>query len=150
LSLPRVIPDRALLETQALVTLAGRATDEILGNGPSAGAAEDLREATRIMAAVHGSFGLGQNLVHRVDPGEAEKWVRYDAKAAALIEDDLRRLMRRATVLVSRLGPAIREVAAALLARRTLTGEEVTHLAGHPLPAALPPLAEPPTGPRPD
>jgi ATP-dependent Zn protease len=123
-----------------LVTLAGRATDEILGNGASAGAAEDLREATRIMAAIHGSFGLGESLVHRVNPAEAETWVQFDAKAAALVEDDLRRLMRRATTLVRRFAPAIREVAAALISRRMLTGEDVVQIAGRPLLSKVPPL----------
>jgi cell division protease FtsH len=139
----RVVPrsfmaDRAALEAQVVVILAGRAADELHG-APTAGAFADLHEATRLITAIHASFGLGASLAHRVMPEDAEKLLRFDPKLAAVVEGDLRRLMARAAALVQAHEKVIRDVAAALVARRTLVGEEVAEImARHRACASLP------------
>lgn len=51
--------------------LAGRSADELLGSGASAGAEQDLRNATHLLASAHAAWGLGSYLSDRtgsVDP----------------------------------------------------------------------------------
>ncbi|MFC4174031.1 AAA family ATPase [Microvirga sp. GCM10011540] len=133
---PGGLPDRLALEAQVVATLAGRAADQVLGRGPTAGAVADLCEATRLVTAIHASFGLGATLAHRVAHEEAEILLRYDPRLSALVEADLQRLMGQAVALVRRHDEAIRTVAGALLARTTLVGDEVARiLARAPVPA---------------
>ncbi|RDI58571.1 AAA family ATPase [Microvirga subterranea] len=129
IALPNVLPDRAALEAQVVAMLAGRAADAILGRGgPNAGAVADLREATRLVAAIHASFGLGDTLAHRAPHEEAELLLRLDPKLTAVVEADLRRLMTRAVALVREHEHSIRTVAGALVARRTLVGMDLTEI----------------------
>ena len=126
---PTSMPDRAMLEAQVVATLAGRAADEILGRrGPTAGAVADLREATRLVTAIHATFGLGATLAYRVSHEEAETLLRFDPKLNSIVETDLRRLMDRAVALVRVHEHAIRTVAGALVARRTLVGVDLAQI----------------------
>lgn len=58
---------RADIEDEVVIGLSGRAADLMLGDGANAGAggtghaaaASDLAVATRLLTAVHASFGLG-------------------------------------------------------------------------------------------
>ncbi|UMY20195.1 AAA family ATPase [Methylobacterium organophilum] len=122
-------PDRAGLERQVIGLLAGRAVDAVLGGGVTAGASEDLREATRLLAAVHASLGLGKTLRAVVDQEQAVVLLREDPALALLVEADLRRLQGVAETLVRADQAAILALVEALLARRVLTGEEVAELA---------------------
>ncbi|MBD2747305.1 AAA family ATPase [Microvirga sp. BT688] len=128
------MPGRALLEAQAVATLAGRAADQTLGaQGANAGAVADLQEATKLIAGIHASLGLGSTLTHRIAFDEAGTLLRFDAKLAMIVEDELQRLLALAVTLVRTHESAIRAVAAALMSRRTLGGDEVTQiLEGHP------------------
>ncbi|HEX2172025.1 MAG TPA: AAA family ATPase [Dehalococcoidia bacterium] len=126
---PTSMPDRTMLEAQVVATLAGRAADEILGRrGPTAGAVSDLREATRLVTAIHATFGLGATLAYRVSHEEAETLLRFDPKLNTTVETDLRRLMARAVALVRVHEHAIRTVAGALVARRTLVGDDLAQI----------------------
>lgn len=121
-------PDRAGLERQVIGLLAGRAADAVLGNGVTAGASQDLREATRLLAAVHASLGLGDTLRAVVDQEHAAMLLREDPALAGLVEADLRRLQSVAEVLVRADRAAILALVEALLARCVLTGDEVAEL----------------------
>ncbi|HEV2560237.1 MAG TPA: AAA family ATPase [Microvirga sp.] len=122
-------PDRDALERQVVNLLAGRAADRVLGGGAHAGAACDLREAKRLVAALHASLGLGERLLAPVDPDRADEWLRLDRELAAAVEQDLRRLQGTAEMMVAANRAAILAVADALLAQRVLTGEEVAAIA---------------------
>ncbi len=126
--MPRdLLPGRDALEAQVVATLAGRACEQcFVKGGPTAGAVTDLRDATRIVAAMHASYGLGATLAHRAAPEEADMLLRIDPGLARIVEQDLRRLMVRTEALVRAHEAAIRAVAAALIARRTLVGDEVS------------------------
>lgn len=122
-------PGRAGLERQVVGLLAGRAADAVLGDGVTAGASADLREATRLLAALHASLGLGATLRAVVDQEHAAVLLREDPVLAALVEADLRRLQGVAEGLVRADRAAILELVVALLARRVLTGDEVAEIA---------------------
>jgi ATP-dependent Zn protease len=126
-------PDRGMLERQVVSVLAGRAADVVLGTGADAGSASDLREATRVLAALHASFGLGARLIAPVDHERADELVRFDPDLADAVERDLQRLRGMSELLVRANRVAILAVADALMAARVLTGEEVAAImAAHP------------------
>jgi len=82
----------------------------------------------RAFASIHASFGLGATLAYRVSSDEAETLLRFDPKLTTIVDADLRRLMTRAVALVRQHEHAIRAVAGALAARRTLVGDEVARI----------------------
>jgi len=129
-----LIPDRPALEAQVLTLLAGRAADIVLGRGANAGSVSDLQEATRLVAALHASYGLGSMLSYRAPHQDPTGLLMMDARLAHAVEADLQRLMDQAEALVRASRDAILGVADALLSRRVLTGEEVAAIA-----AASPP-----------
>lgn len=122
-------PDRAGLERQVIGLLAGRAADAVLGGGVTAGASDDLREATRLLAAVHASLGLGDILRAVVDQEHAAGLLREDPALACAVEAELRRLQNAAETLVRADRAAILALVEALLARRVITGDEVAEIA---------------------
>jgi ATP-dependent Zn protease len=129
-----LIPNRQALEAQVVALLAGRASDIVLGRGASAGSVSDLQEATRLVTALHASYGLGAMLSSRAPLQDPTGLLMMDASLARAVETDLQRLMDQAEALVRANQEAILGVAEALLSRRVLTGEEVAALA-----AACPP-----------
>ncbi|WP_284212167.1 AAA family ATPase, partial [Methylobacterium brachythecii] len=124
------LPDRAHLERRVIALLAGRAADAVLGDGATAGAAGDLREATRQVAALHASLGLGDTLSAMVDAEHATALLREDAGLAERVEADLRRLQGVAVAMVRADREAILALVDALLARRVLTGEDLGEIVG--------------------
>jgi ATP-dependent Zn protease len=124
-----LIPDRPALEAQVLTLLAGRAADIVLGRGANAGAVSDLQEATRLVAALHASYGLGAMLSYRAPHQDPTGMLMMDASLARAVEADLQRLMGQAEALVRSNRDAILGVADALLSRRVLSGQEVTAIA---------------------
>ena len=102
------------------VYLAGRAADQVLGDmGAHSGAAVDLDMATQMLARGYCQWGLYDALGHH-GPGSAEV---FD-----FIEKSIKRLLIRATRLVSRHRDAVTCLADALGERRLLRGEEVIDL----------------------
>lgn len=126
--LPSTAPDRAGLERQVIALLAGRAADKLLGDGPDSGATSDLREATRLLAATHACFGLGDSLAVRGPSDQAELLIREDRSLARLVEADLRRCMQAAERLVAGREADVLAVAEALVERRVLSEDEVASL----------------------
>jgi ATP-dependent Zn protease len=124
-------PTKALLEARVVTFLSGRAVDELDGGvdaGSGGSRRSDLHQAARIVAAMHLSFGLAGNLVSLGDPDEAAALLRTDPSLRATVEADLRRLYRRAQSLVAEQRTNIEMLAAALMRRRFLDGEEVRAL----------------------
>ncbi|TXN22868.1 AAA family ATPase [Methylobacterium sp. WL9] len=122
-------PDRNAIERQVVGLLAGRAADGILGEGIDAGAASDLRDATRRLAEVHGAFGLGETLSVVVGQQDAARLLRENPAMAARVEADLSRLQLAAQDLVRANRVAVLALVEALLTRRVMTGEEVAEIA---------------------
>jgi ATP-dependent Zn protease len=118
-------PNREALERQVMSTLAGRAADVVLGGGADAGSGSDLREATRVVAATHAAWGLGDRLLAPLDHDRAEELLRTDLELTRLVERDLQRLQWAAEWLAKANAAAILALADALLDARVLTGAEV-------------------------
>ncbi|WP_331297261.1 AAA family ATPase [Methylobacterium hispanicum] len=130
-------PTAQQIDDQVIVLLAGRAADLVLGAGPHAGAVQDLRSATRLVAAKRVSLGLVGPLCSRVDPDEADRLLSYDLALADAVECDLQELLRRAVALVRADRAAICALADALLDRRVLTAHEIDRiLSAWPAPRA--------------
>lgn len=111
---------RTDLENLVTVYLAGRAADQVLGDmGAHSGAAVDLDMATQMLARGYCQWGLYDALGHH-GSGRAEV---FD-----FIEESIKRLLVRATRLVSRHRDAVMRLADALEERRLLRGEEVIDL----------------------
>lgn len=113
-----------------VILLCGRAADEILGDGPHAGAGghpdSDLARATRLVTAAHTSFGLRGRLAFRGPHDAAEKVVLYDPALAARIEAELQELYTSAQALITKNVAQCDAIAESLVDRRVLNGEEIT------------------------
>lgn len=122
------VPTRAALELEVIGALAGRAAD-LAGSGANAGAggswSSDLGFATRTLAMIHGSLGLGSSLVFRGAPDEIVQALAHDPDLRDVVEADLVRLLNRAMALVEHHAAAIGAVADALIRERVLTGDDV-------------------------
>jgi hypothetical protein len=77
---------------------------------------------------MHGSFGLGGTLVALAEPRDAVALLGGDADLRATVERDLQRLYARAQSMVAERRTEIELVAAALVRRRFLTGDDARAL----------------------
>lgn len=112
-------PSLVEIENRVAAQLAGRAADELLGNGADAGASGDLAISTLLLIDARQNWGLFDQLSSRdgaaklapaFDGSEMEKW----------LETQLWRLMDRARRLVTENEHAIRLLATELVAKRVL------------------------------
>jgi cell division protease FtsH len=143
LQLPR--EDHALateseLEARIRVLLAGRAAEKLVLGETSTGAESDLERATalaRHMVCLFGmspAVGLGQSSRREgsfLQPDGA--FVRdCSEETASLVDREVRALLERlnqeAAAIVTRLRPQLEHLAAQLLERETLEGEELVQL----------------------
>ncbi|MFD2647088.1 AAA family ATPase [Devosia albogilva] len=116
---------RGGIETLVMVSLAGRSADEALGSGASAGAEQDLRNATTLLASAHAAWGLGSYLSHRVGTGDPLELMRQDPALEQQVEQDLQRLKGKVDKLVSARRDAVLYVAKALLEARVLNSDDL-------------------------
>ncbi|HEY0996679.1 MAG TPA: ATP-dependent zinc metalloprotease FtsH [Gemmatimonadaceae bacterium] len=158
----RVSITREQLEADLAMTYGGRVAEELVygRNRVTTGASSDIQQATKLARRYVMQWGLsdaiGPVLVgdqeHEVFLGrEIQSRREVSEKTAQLVDAEVQRVIReaydRATQTLSTHLDALHAVAAALLERETLTGEEVAAIArGETLPP-LPP-SEPPTSPN--
>ncbi len=124
------VPDRTEIEAKATVLLAGRAADVVLGAGPNAGAVADLAEATAMLAAARFSYGLLDDLVVRATPDRAIEVLALDPRLAAAVDADLRRLLERATSIVTDHRLTVLRIAERLIAQRTIDADTINCVVG--------------------
>ena len=128
---------RQQIEDSVVCGLAGRAAEIVLLGGPSAGAGgaetSDLAAATRQLAQMRVSLGLGDDLTWRGSINDAAAYARRDPAIAGAIESDLRRLQQVAIEMVNTPRRPVEMVARALVQQRSLTGADVAVLllSGH-------------------
>jgi AAA+ superfamily predicted ATPase len=119
-------PTRSEIESEVVVTLAGRAAEIIVFGEASAGAGGeegcDLSLATMSLVSMHTSYGLGASLLYTSRPMEAPNELRFDLKLRATVEKAMAELHDEASRLVRLDLAAIRAVADELLVRRHLDG----------------------------
>lgn len=113
------------LERRVVSMLAGRAADELFSSGPTSGAASDLAQATKVLAAIHCALGLGDTLVACASFEDAWTLLKFDAALKAQVGKDLARLMDTSRSLVARHEHAIRELAKVIAARRVAFPDDI-------------------------
>lgn len=132
------ITTRSTVENRAIVHLGGRAAEAVVYDGDCAanaggGETSDLALATEEVASLRLSMGLGDGLAYLAEPGAAKGLLRLDARLRAAVDADLARLHEIAVGIVRRHRASLDAIAAALVARRHLSGDEVRAIfASHP------------------
>lgn len=115
------------LENEVAICLAGLVAEKLILGSASTGSHADLALATRMMAALHGSFGMGASLARRIEPAHAEQLL--DERAfRELIEAELRNIEGRCTELLAARVSQLRAVAEALRSKRVLGAAEFAEL----------------------
>ncbi|MVS98871.1 AAA family ATPase [Devosia marina] len=119
---------RAEIENAATVFLAGRCSEQVLlgsaSGGSGGGVYSDLARASHMLAMVHGSLGLGEDLLHRATSETIGAVLSLDVRLAKAVEADLQRLNKKAMGIVQDSFVMINAVADALVEHRHLTGEQ--------------------------
>ncbi|MET1047118.1 MAG: AAA family ATPase [Hyphomicrobium sp.] len=123
---------RERIERQVVAVLAGRAAERVILSAESDGSGgddtSDLAKATCIVAALHGSYGMGASCTYLGDDKEILRVVRGDPLLRATVDRELRALQQRADDLVRRHRGAVTAMADALRIKRTLTGEAIRQI----------------------
>ncbi|KAA2234909.1 AAA family ATPase [Salinarimonas soli] len=122
---PRTSVTRADLEANAMVGLGGRAAEEVLLGRASAGAHSDLEAVTGIVASIHGSFGLGESLLHR---GRDPTLLLFDPGLREIVDGEIRRLYLLTVGILEEHADLLEIVARALLADRIMAGRDLQRL----------------------
>lgn len=119
------------LDDYVVTLLAGRAADALWGGVHSGAAGQpgsDLAAATRLVAAAHASYGLGDDLVWLGSEDDAMQMVRLDAGFRRRVGADLAVLQSRADALVRENAETIDALAGRLVRMRVLSGDEVRRI----------------------
>jgi cell division protease FtsH len=120
------LPTRRTFEFKVVVTLCGRAAETLLVGEASVGSGldhtSDLAIATRMIASLHASAGLGGHLTFTSTHEDALKAVACDKDLRRRVERHLGELDEKAKRLVKRHRRAILAVADALAEARYLSG----------------------------
>lgn len=116
------------LESYAVVALAGRAAEEVLLGEVTAGGGgsrqSDLATATRVVASIHASFGMGEELVHLSPPEEVEAALTLDRELRERVARDLDRLYEETLAIVRSRAGAVLALAERLVDARLVEGAE--------------------------
>lgn len=132
------IETRSSIENRAITQLGGRAAEFAVYGGDCAANAggdssSDLAVATAAATALRISLGLGGQLTYLGGVDAAADLLRADPKLRAAVGCDLARLHARAVAIVRRHRAALDAIAAALVERRHLSGDEARQIfARHP------------------
>ncbi len=113
---------RDRLEASIKVGLAGRAADELLGSGASAGAGTDLAHATRLLLGGRYEMGLYDRLAVSTGHGTGhdDQW----------LEDQMRRLMGEVRQLVRENRGVIEQLAEVLIEKKLLRAKDLRTFVG--------------------
>lgn len=127
----RRLVTREDLDASVMTILAGRAAEELMLGKPSRGAGggidSDLARATRLVATVEGSLGLGSDLLFRAPPENAYELLR-DPAFRARVEASLQQIYRRTLNLLTASRQTLVAVTEELLVKRFLSGDQVRSL----------------------
>lgn len=126
------LPTRGDLERLVVGLLCGRAAETVFlgeaSSGAGGDAGSDLARATALVAAIHGSYGLGGTLAYRGAMEDLGRRLSGDPGLHAAVEADLARLSDEAERLVTENQGAVQAVAEALVERRVLGGDALRGL----------------------
>ncbi|GAA5503946.1 ATP-dependent zinc metalloprotease FtsH [Deinococcus xinjiangensis] len=134
----QVLMSKERLENQLVVSLGGRAAEEVFTGNVTSGAADDFRKATNIARKMVLEWGMGDNFKHMAlitDSGpvflgeDMAKPKAFSEHTSQLVDEDVKRILNkayeRARSLVTEYSAAMHEVADALLSQELITGDVV-------------------------
>lgn len=128
-SLHRTGEDRAAIEAQLAISMAGRAAERLLLGQVSAGSGgdpgSDLATATRLATALEASWGLGSTLIWQGPVEGIEARLRDDTGLRARVETHLRNAETRASKILTAHRALLEEMASALETAVVLSGPEL-------------------------
>jgi cell division protease FtsH len=121
---------RGVVEDRVTGLLSGRAAEIVLLGAASTGAGggdhSDLALATRMLAAMEMSYGLGdERLVYLVAAEDAHAELRKDPMVRRRIDEILIRLQERAMTIIREHRSEVMAIAEALVSRRFLSADEI-------------------------
>jgi ATP-dependent Zn protease len=123
---------RCALEDRVVVGLAARAAERIFtgaASTASGGASNsDIATATAMIASIHASYGMGEDLVYLGAADDLLFRVALDHDLRARVAGHLRELEHRAEKLVEANRDAVLAVARRLAEKRFLDGAEVADI----------------------
>ncbi len=158
----RVSITRDQLEADLAMTYGGRVAEELIygHGGVTTGASSDIQQATKIARRYVTQWGLsdtigpvlvGDNEQELFLGREIQSRREVSEKTAELVDAEVLRVIRaayeRAREALTTNLDALHRVAAALLERETLTGEEVAMLSRGEILPPMPPSENPPPSP---
>lgn len=115
------------LENDVAISLAGLVAERLVLGSASTGSHADLAVATRMLAALHGSFGLGASLARRIAPDRAEELLD-ERTFRELIDDELQNIEGRCSEFLTDRLSQLHAVAEALRTKRVLGAAEFAEL----------------------
>ncbi|WP_162783606.1 AAA family ATPase [Devosia naphthalenivorans] len=122
------------MENEAAILLAGRVAEEVFLGSASTGAGgsetSDLALATRLLAQMHASFGLGDMLAYRGDASRLDGMLYMDHGFLQMIDVDLKRIAERVRVTFEEQRHVISALAGELIARKSLDAHQVKSIIG--------------------
>lgn len=123
-------------EAVVLALLAGRAAEHVILERPSQGAGggtgSDLAKATRLLANMQTSFGLGESLVYLGDEENVESLLSLDPLLRTKVDKAIWSLYDRACRLISSKKDLVVALADALMEREFLDAEQIESIiSGH-------------------
>lgn len=128
-SLHQTGEDRAAIEAQLAISMAGRAAERLLIGRVSAGSGgdpgSDLATATRLATALEACWGLGSTLIWQGPIEGIEARLRDDTGLRARVETHLRNAETRASRILTAHRALLEDMAAALDAAGVLTGPQL-------------------------
>jgi cell division protease FtsH len=120
---------RSTLEDGVAMTLGGRAAEMALYGDCSIGAGGDEQSdvglATKVISALRLSYCVADDVFFHGTPQEAMEAARCDPHLRGLVEDDLRRLQKRADAIVAEHLGAVVAISQAMKTSRYLSGEQL-------------------------
>lgn len=124
---------RSSIERRVTGILAGRAAEIVVLGTASAGAGgsklSDLAMATRLLASMSLSYGLGDDeMIYLGDGDEVLRELRGNTAARRRVDDALRRLQSHALDVVEHHRAEVVLIAEELMRRRFLSGPEITEI----------------------
>ena len=134
----QVLMSKERLENQLVVSLGGRAAEEVFTGNVTSGAADDFRKATNIARKMVLEWGMGENFKNMAlttDSGpvflgeDMAKPKAFSEHTSQLVDEDVKRILNkayeRAKSLVTEYSQAMHEVTEALLTQELITGDVV-------------------------
>lgn len=130
---PTELATRRWIEQRVIGLLSGRAAEIVLLGAASTGAGgsehSDLAVATRLLAAMSWSYGLGEDgLIYLADAEAAHRELGRDPAARRRINESLKRLQERALEIISHHRAQVADIAEALIRRRFLTASNIEEI----------------------